>query len=222
MLWLKESIKKGKKLKDSWSLNGIQLFIKDKLPNHIELDVVIEYIMSRIPFHMMKGIDIIYIGEFEEMNIRDINAYFEDGAIYLTNVQDNEMDIIDDIIHEIAHAVEREYSNLIYTGFLEREFLAKRERLYSMLIAEGYNISPVFKVKTEYDRDIDEFLYKEIGYEKLDNLVNGLFISAYASTSLSEYFARGFEEFYMGDIAYFKKVSPVLYSILESLKDMED
>ena len=61
-----------------------------------------------------------------------------------------------------------------------------------------------------------------IGYEKLDNLVNGLFISAYASTSLSEYFARGFEEFYMGDIAYFKKVSPVLYSILESLKDMED
>ena len=222
MLWLKESMKKGKKLKDSWSLNGIQLFVKDKLPEHIELDVVVEFILSRIPFHMMKGIDIIYIGEFEEMRVRDINAYFEDGAIYLSNAQDNEMDIIDDIIHEIAHAAEREYSNMIYTGSLEREFLAKRARLYDMLRAEGYKLSPVFKVKTEYDRDIDDFLYKEIGYEKLNNLVNGLFISAYASTSLSEYFARGFEEFFMGDVAYFKKVSPVLYSILESLKELED
>ena len=31
MLWLKESIEKGKNLRDSWSLNGIQIFIKDKL-----------------------------------------------------------------------------------------------------------------------------------------------------------------------------------------------
>ena len=53
-------------------------------------------------------------------------------------------------------------------------------------------------------------------------VVNGLFVSAYASTSLSEYFARGFEEFFMGDVRYLKKPSPVLYSILESLKELED
>ena len=122
MLWLKESARKGKKLRDSWSLNGIQIFIKDKLPGEFSMEFVIDYIGSRIPYHMMKGVDVIYVGEFEEMERRDINAFFEDGAIYVTNAQDNEMDMIDDIIHEMAHATEREYSRVIYTGSLEREF----------------------------------------------------------------------------------------------------
>ena len=222
MLWLKESIEKSKILRDSWSLNGIQIFIKDKLPENFDMKFVINYINSRISSHMMKGVDVIYIGEFEEMEQRDINAFFEDGAIYVTNEQDNEMDMIDDIIHEIAHAVEREYVDLIYSGTIEREFLAKRERLFYILRTEGYRITPVFKVKTEYDELIDDFLYREVGYDKLNNLVNGLFVSAYASTSLSEYFARGFEEFHMGDVNYLRKISPVLYSILESLKELEE
>jgi len=222
MLWLKESIEKSKNLRDSWSLNGIQIFTKDKLPKGFDMKFVVEYVNSRIPSHMMKGVDIIYIGEFEEMKQREINAYFADGAIYVTNRQDDEMDMIDDIIHEMAHSVEREYSNTIYTGAIEREFLAKRDRLFYILRTEGYRISPVFKVKTEYDESIDEFLYKEVGYEKLNTLVNGLFVSAYASTSLSEYFARGFEEYHMGDVNYLRKLCPVLYSILDSLKELED
>ena len=222
MLWLKESIKKGKNLRDSWSLNGIQIFIKDKLPKEFDMKFVVNFINSRIPNHLMKGVDVIYVGEFEEMERRDINAFFEDGAIYVTNIQDNEMDMIDDIIHEIAHAVEREYTNQIYSGSIEKEFIGKRERLYFILKGEDYEVSPVFKIKTEYDREIDDFLYHEVGYENLNMLVNGLFVSAYASTSLSEYFARGFEEYFMGDINYLRKLCPVLYNILESLKDMEE
>ena len=222
MLWLKESARKGKELRDSWSLNGIQVFVKDKLPEGFDVEYVTNYVNSRVPSHLMKGVDVVYVGEFEEMEDRDINSFFEDGAIYVTNIQNNEMDMIDDLIHEIAHAAEREYSGLVYTGSIEREFLAKRERLFSILRADGYKVSPVFKVKTEYDREIDEFLYQKVGYERLNTLVNGLFVSAYASTSLSEYFARGFEEFFMGDVRYLKKTSPVLYSILESLKELED
>ena len=222
MLWLKESIKKSKNLRDSWSLNGIQIFIKDKLPEQLDMKFVVNYINSRIPQHLMNGVDIIYVGEFEEMERRDINAFFEDGAIYVTNNQDNEMDMIDDIIHEMAHATERQYMDQIYSGAIEKEFLGKRERLYFILKGEGYNISPVFRVKSEYDHDIDNFLYQEVGYDHLNMLVNGLFVSAYASTSLSEYFARGFEEYFMGDVNYLRKISPVLFNILESLKDMEE
>jgi hypothetical protein len=222
MLWLKESIEKGKNLRDSWSLNGIQILIKGELPKGFDMKFVVKYINSRIPQHLMKGVDIIYVGEFEEMVERDINAYFEDGAIYVTNKQDNEMDMIDDIIHEMAHAVEREYMDQIYSGSIEKEFLGKRDRLYYILKGEDYQISPVFRVKSEYDREIDDFLYHEVGYENLNMLVNGLFVSAYASTSLSEYFARGFEEYFMGDVNYLRKISPVLYNILESLKDMEE
>jgi len=50
--------------------------------------------------------------------------------------------------------------------------------------------------------------------------VNGLFPNAYSPTSIREYFASGFEEYFLGDRNYLKKVSPVLYrKIKEILKD---
>lgn len=46
----------------------------------------------------------------------------------MTNEQDEEMDMIDDIIHELAHAVEINNDEIIYgSGSLQREFLAKRK-----------------------------------------------------------------------------------------------
>tara|TARA_R110000824_G_scaffold4217_4_gene20084 strand:- start:2690 stop:3358 length:669 start_codon:yes stop_codon:yes gene_type:complete len=221
MLWLKESFEKSKKLKDSYSLNGIQIYIKDKLPSNIDMKFVVNYISSRVPMRLMKGVDVIYVGQFENLVKKDVNAMYEDGAIYLTNAQDNDMDIIDDLIHEIAHAAEREYTSYIYNGAIEKEFVGKRKRLYSVLKAEGYEISPTFRIKLEYDKDIDQFLYKEVGYNKLNNLVIGLLPSAYAATSLREYFAICFEEYFMGDIQYLKKISPAVYYTIESLTEME-
>ena len=62
------------------------------------------------------------------MKERDINAYFENDAIYVTNKQDDEMDMIEDIIHEISHAIEQYNQEFIYgTGALQREFIAKRK-----------------------------------------------------------------------------------------------
>ena len=49
---------------------------------------------------------------------------------------------------------------------------------------------------------IDDFLYKDVGYALLNNLVMGLFPSAYAATSLREYFARGFEELKLLDLGF--------------------
>ena len=222
MSWIQESYKRSKRLQDSYSLNGIQIYIKDPLTGKIDMNFVTRYITSRIPRMLMKGIDVIYIGEFEDLIKRDINAMYEDGAIYLTNVQEDEMDVIDDIIHEMAHATEKEYTSIIYSGSLEREFLGKRRRLYSVLKAEGYEISPIFKVKLEYDKGIDEFLYQDVGYGKLNNLVNGLLPSAYAATSLREYFAICFEEYFMGDVQYLKSICPIAFEVIQSLTEMEE
>jgi hypothetical protein len=54
------------------------------------------------------------MGHFPEMDEREINAFYEDGAIYVTNDQDDEMDMIEDIIHEISHAVEQKNGDSIY------------------------------------------------------------------------------------------------------------
>ena len=222
MSWIKESHARSKRIQDSYSLNGIQIYIKDPLSEDIDMDFVVKYVTSRIPHMLMRGVDVIYIGQFEDLIKRDVNAIFEDGAIYITNEQDNEMDIIDDIIHEMAHAAEKEYTSLIYSGPLEREFLGKRRRLYSVLKAEGFNVSATFRVKLDYDRGIDEFLYQEVGYGRLNSLVNGLMPSAYAATSLREYFAICFEEYFMGDVHYLKKICPVAFEIIQSLTEMED
>ena len=206
MSWIKESHARSRRLQDSYSLNGIQIYIKDPLSEDIDMDFVVKYVTSRIPRMLMRGVDVIYIGQFEDLIKRDVNAIFEDGAIYITNEQDNEMDIIDDIIHEMAHAAEKEYTSLIYSGPLEREFLGKRRRLYSVLKAEGFDV----------------FLYQEVGYGRLNSLVNGLMPSAYAATSLREYFAICFEEYFMGDVHYLKKICPVAFEIIQSLTEMED
>ena len=40
------------------------------------------------------------------------------------------------------------------------------------------------------------FYIKKIGYDKLSPIMTGIFMTPYAATSLREYFATGFVEFY--------------------------
>ena len=221
-MWISESAKKGKALKDFFNVNGIDVYIKDRLPDNVDPDFVFKYINSRIPFHLTTGIDIIYIGKFPEMKERDLDAYYEDGAIYVTNEQTEEMDMIDDIIHELAHAVERNNEELIYgSGALQNEFLAKRKNL-SIRLNDMYDVPRDFNINMEYDKAIDMFLYQTVGYDILNQLVVSIFISGYAATSLSEYFARGFEEYFIADKNKLKKLSPVLFRIIDELVHLED
>ena len=210
-------------MRDHFSLSGIDVFVKDQLPGEIDTSFVFEYIRSRIPFFFMSGIDIIYIGQFPKMKERDINAYFEDGAIYVTNDQDDEMDMIEDIIHEIAHAVESNHQQFIYsTGAIQREFVAKRARLNDLL-SQKFNVPKDFNTNFEYDKDIDDFLYKDVGYDVLNQICVNIFPSAYAITSLSEYWAKGFEELFIGEITALRDICPVLFrTLIILLKDLEE
>ena len=210
-------------MRDHFSLSGIDVFIKDQLPKEIDTSFVFEYIRSRIPFFFMSGIDVVYIGQFPKMKERDINAYFEDGAIYVTNDQDDEMDMIEDIIHEIAHAVESNHQQFIYsTGAIQREFVAKRARLNDLL-SQKFNVPKDFNTNFEYDKDIDDFLYKDVGYDVLNQICVNIFPSAYAITSLSEYWAKGFEELFIGEITALRDICPVLFrTLIILLKDLEE
>jgi len=221
-MWITESAKKGRKLKDMYSLSGVDVYIKDMLPNDIDPEFIFNYISARIPFHLTTGVDVIYVGQFPEMKEREIDAFYEDGAIYVTNYQDEEMDMIDDIIHELAHSVERNNEEIIYgSGSLQREFKAKRRNLYT-LIQDMYEVPSGFLNDIDYNKEIDDFLYKTIGYDILNQMVANIFVSGYAATSVSEYFARGFEEYFIGKKKDLKNLSPVLYNIIEKLVHLED
>ena len=223
MSWIFESIKKSKKMKDHYKLHDIDIFIKDPLPEGVNADFVIRYISKRVPYYLLKGVDMIYIGQFKQLINRDINALFEDGAIYLTNEQDSDKDMIDDIIHEIAHSIEHLYGEIIYDdGSVAREFLSKRKRLFTDLTSYSYNPPEDLQVMLAFSQEIDDYFYKEVGYDTMWNFVNGLFPSPYAATSLREYFARGFEEYVMDNKRDLEQMCPVLFLKIEELYDLED
>ena len=138
-------------------------------------------------------------------------------------MQDSAADMLDDIIHEIAHAAESTYGYEIYgDGDLEQEFLGKRNKMESLLRYQGFETKDYDFLNPEYSKEFDEFLYQEVGYAKLNNLTNHLFSSAYGATSLREYFANGFEHFYLANPKHIRQTSPVLFSKLQLLYSLEE
>ena len=223
MNWLEESVKRSKKLRTHYMLKDVDIYIKDQLPESVDVDFVIRYVAKRLPTHVLNNIDVIYVGQFQDLIDRDVNALWQNGAIYITNNQDSEMDMIDDLIHEIAHSNEKQYERIIYEdGKLEQEFLYRRKVLANILVDKGYGTPPGFIYNSDYDKVIDDYLYEKVTYDTLWQLIPGIFPSPYAATSLREYWARGFEEFYMGERNSLKKISTVLFSKLMQLHNLED
>tara|TARA_Y100000310_G_C20418721_1_gene685617 strand:- start:84 stop:746 length:663 start_codon:yes stop_codon:yes gene_type:complete len=209
---LKESIERS-------IFKKIPVFVKDPFVEELNLGFVLAKVESVIPPELANNIDAIYIGQFDHLDKMEVNAAFHEGAIYVTNLQDDEEDMVDDIVHELAHSVEEVHGPEIYLdGQISREFTGKRKRLYGIIKSEGLKVEYRDFLNTEYDRNFDEMLYKEIGYPLLRTLTMGLFYSPYAITSLREYFANGFEAYFLRkDFSYLKKISPLLFDKLENL-----
>jgi uncharacterized protein YeaC (DUF1315 family) len=201
--------------------NEIPVWSEDPLPEHINLRAVLDKIEQMMPTAYFRYVDAVKIGTFPEMIDRELNAMYLDGVLYISNFQASEEDMYDDIIHEMAHAVEDNNRDLIYGDQrLMVEFLGKRKRLYSILKNEGYDVILEEFLNVNYDQDFDMFLYQDIGYERLNNLVMGLFPGAYSVTSLAEYFATGFERFYMREGNKLSKMCPVLMKKIDLLDEL--
>jgi hypothetical protein len=189
-------------------INILQPFDRD-----INLHKVLKKIELSIPEFYIYGLDSIYVGDFDFFKKNDTNARYHNGSIHVSNSQDDEEDMVDDIIHEIAHHVENMYMFEIYgDGKIENEFINKRVLTESILRNRDYPTGGVDFLNLEYSDSMDQFLHKEIGYESLEILLSGIFIRPYSATSLNEYFATGFEEYYLGDRRDLKNVSPKLYN----------
>jgi len=219
--YIKETSTKVIKEQKQFNVFGnVQVVIKDPLPESLDLAYVFDKIDSIIPDYLKSNIDLIYIGEFSEFLERDVNAMYKHGALYITNAQDDEADMIDDIVHEIAHSVEEFAGQDIYGDKkVENEFIGKREKLFYILREEGFDVNLQNFLNSSYDKDFDKFLYDKIGYPLLISLTMGLFISPYAVTSLREYFASGFERYFLGDRRYLNNISPLLYNRLEYISN---
>jgi hypothetical protein len=222
---LQENQKKlQQKNRDFYTHGGLQVYFKDPIDNDkIDFEKVVAKFENIIPIHMRSEVEMIAIGWFEEFESRSINAFYDSGTLFVSNIQDNELDLFDDIVHETSHAVETVYGYQIYSDKkIEEEFLRKRKHLHDLLWTAGYKLPLSVFMETEYNKEFDLFLYETVGYDKLTIMVQGLFVSAYAPTSLREYFATGFTEFYIdSNHEHMKKMCPALYSKLILLQKEE-
>jgi hypothetical protein len=213
-----------KKRVDHFTKGGIHVFVKDPLPSGIDAASAIQDYIESVPSHLLRNIETIYIGKFKELEDRDIQAMYENSSIFVTNKQRSEEDMLNDLIHETGHSVEEIYRNFLYSDQkMESEFLRKRKELWHELKRENLETSLSYFLEPEYSKEFDNYLYKQVGYPMLSVLTANLFYSPYASTSLREYFANGFEAFFMReDIDRLKNTSPVLFSKLAALLDEEE
>ena len=201
---------------------SIEVFINNPLPSNIDLDYVFSFINKRIPPFVLDLVDSIHIGHFEDFENRHINAKYSNGQIFLTNDQDNNDDMIDDIVHELAHALEDSYGKEVYLDkSIEQEFLGKRKKLERFLRYMEYDTHLHDFEKIQYDKKLDFFLLKDIGYDTIEALTMGLFINPYAATSIREYFAEGFEDYYLNNADHVRNICPALFKVLDQINNIE-
>lgn len=221
--YIKESSKKAETLK-SLNFFGKPVQVLQPLNDSVSLKSVINKVEQVVPPSLTNNFEIVYVGDFKDFHREQgsFNAMYKDGALYVSNQQDNEADLVDDLVHEIAHSFEKEYDKEIYgDNALEDEFLGKRKRLHYLVDKPTLNM--VYYLSPEYQSAFDQHLYDDLGYDYLGVLSANLFYSPYAITSLREYWANGFENYLLGDTQKLKDLSPVLYTkikqILESDKE---
>lgn len=218
--YIKSSNSKVMKERKEFSLFGtINVFIKDPLPEDVDMTNVIMDLEDTIPPHLLYEIETILVGQFKDLNDRGVRAAYMDGGIYVTNSQPSDDQLFEDIVHEVAHSVEKMLDYDLYAdGKLEIEYLGKRKRFVDLMVADGVKIPNRLRYETEYSKVFDEFLHYDLGYDRAISYAMGLFISPYASVSVSEYFATGFETFFVNaDPNQIKELSPELFNKLNSI-----
>ena len=224
--YLRESHNRARaNVQDFYTPTGVHVYIKDPLNNDgIDIEKIVAKVEERIPEHLLSEVEMIIVGWFDEFEERSLNAFYKDGILHISNIQDNESDMLDDFIHEIAHSIESPHGYEIYGDQkVKDEFLRKRRHLHDKLWALGFKAPLKWFENAEYDEEFDKYLLEKVGYDKLRSICTGLFINAYAPTSLREYFATGFTDYFLHpNHNFLKRVSPSLYEKLLLLQDEEN
>ena len=209
-----------------FTVNTVKVVIKDKVLNISDKKIkkALTLALNKVPKHLLFNLDIIYIGQFSFLKKRKLQALYKDSSVWMTNEYTKPYDMVDDLVHEVAHSVEETHESLIYGDKkIEKEFIEKRKVLWQILRDQDFKVELHNFLNPEYQQDLDMFFYNEIGYPMLSMLSNQIFYSPYAATSLREYFANGFEAFFMKEEVHrLKKISPILFLKINDLLNLKE
>lgn len=213
-----------KKTYDSLSENEIRwqgrsVEIIDPLPDNIEIREVLKTVKLMVPDFLIGKIGSIKIGDHQKLRSRGVDAIFDkNDNLIVTNDQSDNYDLMNDIVHEIAHIAEDHYAPLIYSDKkIRQEFLNKRKALKRRLEQMDYDLTDYDFHKLKYNKDFDHFLWKEVGYNELAQIGHDLFLSPYAATSLREYWADAFEDYFLKNPKTVKQYCPAVFEKISNI-----
>ena len=134
----KQQKKLQQKSTDFYTPAGLHVYFKEPVEN-VDVESAVAKVENTLPEHLRSEVEMIIVGWFDEFEERSINAFYDSGTLYISNIQDDEIDMFDDIIHEISHSLEEPYGYFIYGDKkVEEEFLRKRNYLHDILWNMGY------------------------------------------------------------------------------------
>lgn len=219
--YIRESALKAQKRQKEYRLyDDILVIIQDDIPNDLNIKSVLGYVETHVPHRMAGNVDVVYVGDFDILKKRQIQSLYMNGAILISNHQRSEQEMIDGIIHEFAHGLEAQEAMFLYGDHvIQAEFLAKRKKLVARLKQHEIQCPEEALLRViDYSKELDEFLFKGVGYDRLAMISSDIFLSPYAATSLREYFANGFEHYFHPEHhIHMKSLSPKLYRRLREL-----
>lgn len=201
--------------KELMLFNRIPVMIQDK-PNY-DVEEVLSGLKKSIPVSMVRDLDYVIVGDSQYLNDRDLDSVYLEGVIYMSPEIENTEEALLTMVHEIAHSVEENFPQIYADETIETEFLGKRKKLMQILTSRDIDTTGYDFLSTEYDEKFDDFLYLQVGYPRLRTLTSGLFMSPYATTSVREYFADAFEEYFLRDPMGVKLMAPAVYYKVEEL-----
>lgn len=200
------------------AFGNVEVQIVKPLPDNVSLAKVLHMISGLLPRKYYHGINKIQVDDHPKFANKEFNAMYQDGTLYVSPDQDNEEDMIDDIIHETAHHLEVVALSEIYEDQkIISEFRKKRKELRYELASEGYDVKKYDFDKLKYDKDFDDFLHKRVGYKTITYLMQYDFVRPYGATSLREYFACAFQEYYLGNKDRLYDRCPEAYKKIDEL-----
>jgi hypothetical protein len=186
--------------------------------DNVNLPAVFKAVEDHFPSHYFKDLKAVKIGNFLDLQDKNFSALYDDGIFYINHKQNDSKGILNDVVHEFAHHLEAIYTDFIYgDDSIIHEFIKKRTHLKFELQSEGYWVSDYDFDNLKYDEKLDTFLYKRVGSNMLRLVTADLFMRPYSSISLREYFATGFEAYYLGQRDELEKLSPRLYDKINEL-----
>ena len=220
---INKSVEKQKEWRREYYLFGKLFYVQEPFVGMIGVQNVIDELEEKIPPTIFNEVDTIMVGQFDFLEERELEGLYQEGAIYITNNLFSDEDLLENIMHETAHSLEASLGHYIYADQqLSNEFVSKRLILKRMLDIQGYDTSAYDFTDTEYNLEFDEFLHKDIGYGTLITLTNQFVTNPYALTSLREYWASGFEKYFLGDKQDVKTLSPQLFKKIEGVITYDD